>query len=87
MIKSTAVKFTLSVRFAATDTKGLDHCLEALRTSMMCHPDLTPNNYFWSHDERHEISVGPDVPRECVDWSRVQDFMYSRQYDANDMVR
>lgn len=63
------------------------HCLEAIRTSMLCHPDLTPNRFFWSDRAWHDLSVAPDVTRECVDWDSMQAFMKERTYDPKDIVK
>ena len=54
---------------------------------MMCHPDLTPNRFYWSGRPWHDLSVKPDVTRECVDWSRVETFMKDRKYDPDSIVR
>lgn len=54
---------------------------------MMCHPDLTPNRFYWSDRPWHDLSVRPDVTRECVDWSLVEAFMENRSYDPLDIIK
>lgn len=54
---------------------------------MMCHPDLTTNRFYWSGRAWHDLSVRPDVSRECVDWSRLEGFMKERTYDPGDIVK
>ncbi|OKL61612.1 hypothetical protein UA08_03613 [Talaromyces atroroseus] len=61
------------------DLEHSSHCLEALRTSMMCHPDLTTNRFYWSNRPWHDLSVRPDVKRECVNWDRLETFMRERR--------
>lgn len=63
------------------------HCLEALRTSVMCHPDLTPLRYYWSHVLDHEISVTPDVAQQCVEWNYLTAFLMKFRYNHTDLVR
>ena len=65
----------------------LEHCLEALRTSIMCQPDLTPNRFFWSNRPWHDLSVGPNVTRECVNWSLLEAFLKERTYEQRDIVK
>ena len=67
--------------------RNLGHCLEAMRTSIMCQPDMTPNRFYWSGRPWHDLSVGPDVTRECVDWSRLEAFMKERTYVESDIVK
>ncbi|KAL8796263.1 MAG: hypothetical protein Q9195_001378 [Heterodermia aff. obscurata] len=69
------------------DLAHTGHCLEAIRTSMMCHPDLTPNRYFWSNRTWHDLSVAPDVTRKCVNWDVLNTFMKKRKYDPRDFVK
>lgn len=69
------------------DLEHSSHCLEALRTSMMCHPDLTTNRFYWSHRPWHDLSVRPDVERECVNWERLESFIRERRYDPGDILK
>ena len=54
---------------------------------MMCHPDMTPNRFYWSGRPWHDLSVRPDVTRECVDWSVLGAFMKDRKYDVGDIMK
>ena len=53
----------------------------------MCRPDFTPYRYYWSDRPWHDLSVAPDVTRECVDWSLVHSFMKNRSYKQVDIVK
>lgn len=61
------------------------HCLEALRQSVMCTPDLTPRSVLWEDDEKSNIAVNPSVKLECLDWSTLVDWMRGRMYNLNDL--
>lgn len=69
------------------DREHTGHCLEALRTSMLCHPDLTPNRFYWSDRPWHDLSVAPDVTRECIDWSAIENFISNRRYESKNAVK
>ena len=68
------------------DLHCVEHCLEAIRTSILCQPDLTPNRFYWSGREWHDLSVKPDVSRECVNWNRLERFMHARGYDPDETM-
>ena len=61
------------------------HCLEALRQSVMCTPDLTPRSVSWEDDEKGNIAVNPSVKLECLDWSSLVGWMRGRMYNLNDL--
>ena len=67
-------------------TNGEGHCLEALRTSMMCHPDLTPHPFYWSNVRGHVLNPNPNIKRECVSWDSLREFRAARHYDFEDLV-
>ncbi|PQE03890.1 Tat pathway signal sequence protein [Rutstroemia sp. NJR-2017a BBW] len=49
------------------------HCLESLRTSTICRPDLAPLPFYWSGNDWHQMNVSPQVKREYVDWDIFQE--------------
>ncbi|KAM3065670.1 hypothetical protein ACMFMG_011378 [Clarireedia jacksonii] len=63
------------------------HCMESLRTSTICRPDLAPLPFYWSGNDWHQMNVNPQVERECVDWNFFQDSVKSRSYDTSELVR
>ena len=63
----------------------LGHCLEAIRQSIMCVPDLTPRSVYWKDEERSNIAVNPSVEQECLDWSLLNEWMEMRTYTLNDL--
>lgn len=61
------------------------HCLEALRQSVMCTPDLTPRGVFWEDKERSNIAVNPSVKMECLDWMSLVGWMKERSITLSDL--
>lgn len=61
------------------------HCLEALRQSIMCTPDLTPRGVFWEDEERSNIAVNPSSKMECLDWESLVGWMRVRSYTLSDL--
>lgn len=64
-----------------------DHCLEAIRLSAMCTPDLTPHSLYWEHIESPKVAARPDVPRDCVNWDMLGSWMEARAYTLADLVK
>lgn len=76
---------TVHQRGCVTSTKltdfVADHCLEAVRTSIMCHPDLTPHLLRWAKSlPNHPLVANPNVERECVDWDYLHEFVKTKKY-------
>ena len=63
------------------------HCLEVLRTSLMCNPDLTPFPYYWSGRQWHDITVASNTSRECIDWDALQESIVPRKYDPKELIK
>ena len=61
------------------------HCLEAVRQSVMCTPDLTPRSVFWEDEERTNIAVNPSSRQQCVDWSSLVEWERTRSYSLQDL--
>jgi len=61
------------------------HCLEALRQSVMCTPDLIPRAVRWEDDERGNIAVIPSAKMQCLTWDSLLQRMREMSYDLNDL--
>lgn len=61
------------------------HCLEALRQSVMCKPDLTPRGVVWEDDEKSNIKVNPSAKLECLEWSSLVGWMKGMTYTLTDL--
>ena len=61
------------------------HCLEAIRQSVMCAPDLTPRGVDWEDDEKENIKMNPSVKLECLNWPSLVGWMRERRYDLSDL--
>ena len=66
----------------------VDHCLETIRLSVMCVPDLTPLELFWESQEGRtwEVAAKSDSRRECVKWDPLNQWMVPRHYNLNDLA-
>ena len=66
-----------------------DHCLETIRLSVMCVPDLTPLELYWESQEgrKWEVAAKSDSQRECVKWEPLNEWMAPRHYNLNDLAR
>jgi hypothetical protein len=62
------------------------HCLEALRTSLMCYPDLDPHPYYYTGEEGHPISISAKVTRKCVNWEALQKTLEPRNFPYADLI-
>lgn len=62
-----------------------DHCLEVLRRSVLCQPDLTLHSIHWQDEQKRGMDLEPDSTRECVDFSAIYDFSMTRRF-PRDMI-
>ena len=63
------------------------HCLEALRQSVMCTPDLTPLPVRWEDEEREAIALNPSSRQRCVDWNSLVEWERQRKSTIEDLWR
>ena len=61
------------------------HCLEAIRQSVMCTPDLTPRSVRWEDEERENIAMNPSGKMQCLDWESLQRNIRGKSYDLDDL--
>ncbi|KAF1978148.1 hypothetical protein BU23DRAFT_654598, partial [Bimuria novae-zelandiae CBS 107.79] len=61
------------------------HCLESLRTSVTCYPDLNPHPYYFSGHKYHDIAVSAKVTRKCVNWKLLQERLQPRGFAPEDL--
>ncbi|KAI3326184.1 hypothetical protein HD806DRAFT_489576 [Xylariaceae sp. AK1471] len=57
----------------------LDHCLEVLRISTMCHGNTVINSYKWDSDTIDKPLTKSNSRSVCVKWSSIEDWSYSRK--------
>ncbi|KAI9650209.1 hypothetical protein NHQ30_000222 [Ciborinia camelliae] len=62
------------------------HCLESLRSSIICQPDLAPLPYYWSGNIKHEMNASPQSKRECVNWEVFSEYLKGRSYQRSEMI-
>ncbi|KAL8785709.1 MAG: hypothetical protein Q9195_008533 [Heterodermia aff. obscurata] len=61
------------------------HCLEAIRQSVMCTPDLTPRGVRWEDEEREGIAMNPSARLQCLDWESLLRNIRAKSYDLDDL--
>ncbi|KAJ3738938.1 hypothetical protein DFH05DRAFT_1464274 [Lentinula detonsa] len=53
--------------------KHMDHCIDAIRQSLMCSGDVTP--LVWAWDEKRNMTLGrTDIVHECRNFSKIQEW-------------
>jgi len=63
-----------------------DHCIETLRESTTCIPDLTPHALYWvDEEERIHVNLKSDVKRQCVNWGSLVHWQKKREYHLEDL--
>ncbi|KAI1362291.1 hypothetical protein F5Y08DRAFT_341837 [Xylaria arbuscula] len=64
----------------------VEHCLETLRLSAMCHGDITVRPFEWLRDDIGQV-IGPTVKagalHQCVDWDKLSAWSLSRRLDLS----
>lgn len=79
-------RFITSIGTCELTPVYLGHCLESLRQSVMCVPDLVPRPVFWEDKERSNIAANPSVKHQCLDWGSLNAWMETRQYTLRDLL-
>ncbi|KAI8954458.1 hypothetical protein F4801DRAFT_605372 [Xylaria longipes] len=65
----------------------LDHCLEVLRMSVMCHGNTVINSYKWDTETIDKPQTKSNSRSVCVKWSSIEDWSYSRKVSYNPPVQ
>ncbi|KZS88505.1 hypothetical protein SISNIDRAFT_260318 [Sistotremastrum niveocremeum HHB9708] len=55
-----------------------DHCINTIRESLLCNPDITPDVYQWK-EERQSIYLHLDTLHVCKSWDALTDWAKERQ--------
>jgi hypothetical protein len=54
-----------------TNTEHVEHCIDALRQSLMCSADITPLPWMWVEEDQ-QAKVFAEVLHQCRDFSLIQ---------------
>ncbi|KAI1753943.1 hypothetical protein F4782DRAFT_528873 [Xylaria castorea] len=65
----------------------LDHCLEVLRMSIMCHGNTVLNSYRWDTETIDKPETTSNSRSVCVKWSSIEDWSYPRKVSSSPPVR
>lgn len=72
------------------DILALDHCLDWIRQSMMCHVDYAMYTVMWAEEEGlHHGHIRHNEPglQKCVNWQNLHDWMKGRSTNTNQLIR
>ncbi|KAI1204754.1 uncharacterized protein F4807DRAFT_446096 [Annulohypoxylon truncatum] len=64
----------------------VDHCLEALRTQVLCRPDLSLYTFTWTPHSNIKPAVQITQESVCVDWDAVHEWMKARAVTIHDVI-
>lgn len=71
---------TMEERAALVGHAG--HCLESLRQSVMCVPDLAPRSVLWEDEHKEDIKINPSVNGlMCLRWESLVEWAVDEQRD------
>ncbi|KAH7324818.1 hypothetical protein B0I35DRAFT_406578 [Stachybotrys elegans] len=65
----------------------LDHCLEALRLSIMCHGNTGLYSFSWDDPEARQPTTRSNARSTCVKWSSIDDWARSRNGSIDPLLR
>ncbi|KAH9890133.1 hypothetical protein F4778DRAFT_785296 [Xylariomycetidae sp. FL2044] len=65
----------------------VDHCLESLRTEVLCHADPSVYTFVWTPQNRVKPAVQVSQKAACVDWTLMHQWMEERATLADDIVK
>ncbi|KAI0428954.1 hypothetical protein F5Y09DRAFT_343163 [Xylaria sp. FL1042] len=65
----------------------LDHCLEVLRISVMCHGNAAINSYRWDTETIDKPLTKSNSRSVCVRWNSIEDWIYPRKVSYVPPVR
>ncbi|KAI7777986.1 hypothetical protein LA080_002898 [Diaporthe eres] len=64
----------------------LDHCIEALRITIMCHGNTEVYSFGWNDPTSYKPAAKSNGRSVCARWSSVEDWAYSRMTTYDDIV-
>ena len=66
------------------DLRGhADHCIDDIRQSLMCHPDLSVVTFYW-HPEKRKPMPNFHLDQTCVDWDALDEWAAKRSFSIFD---
>ncbi|KAI1760779.1 hypothetical protein GGR53DRAFT_522876 [Hypoxylon sp. FL1150] len=57
----------------------LDHCLEALRRTIMCYGNTAISSFYWQSPEADQVAVRSNSQSVCARWESIESWAYSRR--------
>jgi len=62
------------------------HCLEVLRTALLCNPDLNLYPYTRGRENQPVIGISAKVTRKCTNWAALQKVLAPREVKGNNVL-
>lgn len=69
---------------AYLETEHVEHCIESLRQSIMCHSDITPLVSQWN-SEKQQMELRSSVVHSCRSFQRVSEWASDHQLKFSDL--
>ncbi|TPX18223.1 uncharacterized protein E0L32_002732 [Thyridium curvatum] len=69
---------------AYLETEHVEHCIESLRQSIMCHSDITPLVSQWN-SEKQQMELRSSVVHSCRSFQRVREWASDHQLKFSDL--
>jgi hypothetical protein len=63
-----------------------DHCVEVLRRSVLCQPDLSVHAIRWQDEKKLGMDLYPESKRECVNFEALFNYSLTRTFPRNLIV-
>ena len=66
----------------------LEHCVDAIRQSLMCASDITPNTWTWVEAD-HEAKAVANVAHTCRDFEQIREWAkrnHAKHFDQHTYV-
>lgn len=65
----------------------LDHCIETLRLTIMCHGNTGVYSFAWDDPTAHKPATQSNSRSVCVKWSSIETWSYSRMTSSDPLLR
>jgi hypothetical protein len=66
-------------------SQSTEHCIESLRISLTCQPDMTAITYNWK-DGNGIPEANFNAPRTCIDWERLHCWALEKSFSVKDKL-
>ncbi|KAI1775460.1 hypothetical protein F4818DRAFT_441556 [Hypoxylon cercidicola] len=61
----------------------MDHCLEALRRTIMCYGNTALSSFYWQSPEADQVAVRSNSQSVCAKWDSIENWAYARKVSVD----